>query len=64
MHNSNYEIWLGNVVQACNLCNSGSKDWEDHSLRPTQEKLHDTPIATNGWVQRHTSVISNRRIAI
>jgi hypothetical protein len=38
---------LGTVSHIYNLRYSGDVDWKDHSLRPAQGKLTETPISTN-----------------
>jgi hypothetical protein len=36
-------FWPGVVAYSCNPSNSGGRDWENHSSRPTQAKVIETP---------------------
>jgi hypothetical protein len=45
------------VAQACNSSYSGSRDQEDHGLKPAQGNSSGDPISKNPLQKRHGGVV-------
>jgi hypothetical protein len=71
-HTTDLSRGVGARNQACNPSYSEAKIWRIEDQGQPGQKVHETPISTNGWTRWHASVIpaqitlgsTNRRILV